>query len=175
MPNKTKIAITGPESAGKTTLAKLLCNHYQAYYVEDYSRVHFRNLDFNNDCNTIIEIARAQIALEKKALLCAAESIIICDTDLINIKIWMAYYNYEIPQFIEEYIANSKSDLSLLLYPNTTWEADGLRNNQHDRLELFDKFESVLAHQQYNYQVIKKLGTERLDQAVISIDKILKP
>lgn len=169
-----KINISGPESTGKTTLAKALSKHYKGLLVGDYSRSYFDSREISNDYQDIIAIAKKQIQLDKEASLNKDFHWIFCDTDLINIKIWLRYYNYEIPSFLLEHINTFKSDLTLLLYPNTPWEADPLRQNKDDRLELFKQFELELTQHNYPFYIIKKLDTERLHQAISIVDKFLK-
>jgi len=39
-----RIAVTGPESTGKTTLAKQLAEHYRGQYIPEYAREYIENL-----------------------------------------------------------------------------------------------------------------------------------
>ena len=174
MTKPVKISITGPESTGKSILATALNKHYASCFVPDYSRTYFTDKPLNNNYEDIILIAKEQIRLELEAVQKAEATLIICDTDLINIKIWLEYYAYKVPDFIEDHLQENKNDLSLLLYPNTTWEADGLRKNAHDRIALFDTFQRALDHYNYPFRIIKKLDTERLHQAIIDIDQFLE-
>lgn len=169
-----KIDISGPESTGKTTLAQALCKHYNGMLVEDYSRSYFNTKELSNDFEDILAIAKKQIQLEKEAFLSKDFQFIFCDTDLINLKIWLSYYNYEIPSFLLEHINNYKSDLTLLLYPNTPWEEDALRQHKNDRIDLYAQFELQLVQHNYNFEILKKLGSKRLDQAISIINKHFK-
>lgn len=166
-----KIAITGPESSGKTSLAEKLSKHLGFELVPDYSRIYFEKIPINNNEDSILEIARNQIKLERE--LSAENKSILCDTDLINIKIWLSYYDYKLPDFIDQHIQQKPYNFSLLLYPNVLWVNDGLRSNEFNRLELFNRFESELRHYGIPYFVINELGEERNEQAIEAVEHFL--
>ena len=95
-----KIIITGPESCGKTTLARQLSAHFQTPLVEEYARIFFEEKQTPQyNAADLLKIAMGQSAAEKQAertLLAQFPSkkasnspnLILCDTDLLTIKIW---------------------------------------------------------------------------------------
>jgi nicotinamide riboside kinase len=103
-----KIILTGPESCGKTTLARQLAEHFDVPLVEEYVREYFekketsrRKIGTGNQYNEadLKEIAMGQIAAEKKAESALFKQLkhkkrankppfFICDTDVLTIKIW---------------------------------------------------------------------------------------
>jgi GTPase SAR1 family protein len=85
-----KIVLTGPESTGKTTLAKQLANYLETAMVPESARHYIDNLDRPYLESDLLEIAKKQIELEKQQIT-KAQRILICDTDLITIKIWSEY------------------------------------------------------------------------------------
>lgn len=171
MKNQIKIAITGPESTGKTKLSEQLAQHYNAQLVVEFAREYLINKGDEYTYEDIIYISKQQIEAEKKAFNSGAE-IIICDTDTINIKIWLEYYNLKVPEFILNHIQSKPYDLSLLLYPNTNWEADGLRKNENDRIELYSNFKTNLINYNYRYKVVNGLKEKRLLQAIETINNL---
>lgn len=168
-----KIAITGTESTGKTTLSEKLSKHYDAFLVPEFARAFLTQHGNTQDYDTILFMAHQQISLEKEAEL-ANHSLIICDTDLFNYKIWLEYLQFPVPNFIEEHLEKNAYSLSLLLSPNIPWEADPLRNNPDNRWELFKEFKILLQDYNQAYVKIEKLGEERTSQAIQEIDKILR-
>ena len=40
-----KVAITGPESTGKSLIAQQLADHYTTVWVPEYARIHLLNLE----------------------------------------------------------------------------------------------------------------------------------
>ena len=59
-----KIVLIGPESTGKTTLAKQLAAHYQTTWVAEYARAYIDNLHRTYEEKDLVEIAKGQIERE---------------------------------------------------------------------------------------------------------------
>ncbi len=57
---RTKIAVTGPESTGKSMLAQQLADHYRTVWVPEYSRVFLLQIEGANNYDDILKIARGQ-------------------------------------------------------------------------------------------------------------------
>lgn len=163
--SKIRIAVTGPESTGKSVLAAKLAKHYDAVLVKEYARTYYSKHPYKNTRDEIISIAEGQIEAEQTALK-TTNSVIICDSDLINIKIWLEYYHYSIPKFILDYLAKNPYDLSLLLYPNTPWIADSLRTNPSNRIELYECFKTTLLKYNYSFEIVQELDGARFLEAV---------
>ncbi|MCB9256107.1 MAG: ATP-binding protein [Chitinophagales bacterium] len=165
------IAITGPESSGKSTLAEQLSSIYKCGLVKEFARSYLKDNNYNRE--DVLYMAEMQIQLEEEAKQHGSQ-LIICDTDLINFKIWLNYYRYEVPTFILNHISKRRYDFSLLLYPNTKWVNDGLRDKPEERNLLFDKFEKELQNYDYHYAIIDHLAEGRSIQACKAIDAFLK-
>lgn len=171
MKQAIKIAITGPESTGKTSLSEQLAKHFKAELVVEFARDYLIEKGQNYNYEDIIFMAEQQIQLENEAVL-KDKQIIICDTDTINFKIWLEFYNFKVPQFILNHIESKPYQHSLLLYPNTKWENDGLRKNENDRLLLYNQFVNDLNHYNYAYTKISGLNEARLTQAIEVINHL---
>lgn len=74
-----KIAITGPESTGKSLLAEQLARYYNTVYVPEYAREYIDNLNKPYNFDDILKIAKAQLKNEK-LLETKANKILFCDT-----------------------------------------------------------------------------------------------
>ena len=95
-----KIILTGPESCGKTTLARQLAKHFGVSLVEEYVREYFEKKQTTQyEEADLKEIAMGQITAEKKAETALFKQLtrknrakkppfFICDTDILTIKIW---------------------------------------------------------------------------------------
>ena len=55
-----KVAITGPESTGKSTLAEKLAHHYKTDFVPEYSRTYLENFEGRYTEDDVVEIAKGQ-------------------------------------------------------------------------------------------------------------------
>ena len=80
-----KIAIVGPESSGKTTLAQDLARQLACPWVPEYVRQYFTERgDANYELADIVNIARGQLAAEASQ----PSRWLICDTNGLVCKIW---------------------------------------------------------------------------------------
>ena len=93
--NCIKVVLFGPESTGKTTLAKQLAGHYNTVWVPEYMRKYLQDkLDTKqktSEPEDIFPIAEGQMMLENK-LAKKADKILICDTNLLETKVYAQIY-----------------------------------------------------------------------------------
>lgn len=175
--NLVKIVLFGPESTGKTTMSELLAKHYNTVWVAEYAREYLQN-KWNNERKTcedadLLPIARGQIALENELAL-KADRILICDTDLLETKVYSEeYYGGFVHPNLDKYALQNKYDLYLLTNIDTPWEADDLRDRPEERGEMYTAFENALI--KYNKPYIKLNGSikKRMTDAISAIDKLL--
>lgn len=136
-----RVVINGPESTGKSTLSKVLAMRQGCPMVGEFARKYLTQLGRPYTEEDLVAIARGQLAMEDQ-MAKKANDFLICDTDLIVIKIWSEYKYGRCDPFILEQIAKRQYDLYLLTYPDIPWEPDPLRETPYDRdhiLTLFKK------------------------------------
>ena len=175
--NIIKIVLFGPESTGKTTLSKQLARHYNTVWAPEYAREYLQN-KWNNERKTcensdLLPIARGQIKLEND-LAQKADKILICDTDLLETKVYSEeYYGGFVNPTLEKAALNNTYNLYLLTYIDTPWEEDDLRDRPDQRLEMFRAFENTLKKYNRPYVLLQGSKKERLKIAIFEIDKIV--
>ncbi len=175
--NIVKVVLFGPESTGKSTLSELLARHYNTVWVPEYAREYLQD-KWNNQRKTceqkdLISIAIGQMGLENE-LAKKADKILICDTDLLETKVYSEeYYGGFVDPDLDRAATESQYDLYLLSYIDTPWEADDLRDRPTQREEMFRAFERALVNNQRPYVILKGRVKERMNTAVQAIDKIL--
>lgn len=173
-----KVVLFGPESTGKTTLSKALARHYNSVWVPEYAREYLQN-KWNNERKTcapsdLLPIARGQMRLENE-LSKKTDSILICDTNLLETKVYSeAYYLGDCDPDLEKYAIENHYDLYLLTYIDVPWEADDLRDKPNARKKMFLAFEAQLKTLNKPYILLKGGKKERLKLAVEHINKLLK-
>ena len=147
-----KVAIIGPESTGKSTLAKELAEQFKGTYVPEYAREYVewkgrKELTYDEVC----EIAREQIKSISEA------GFYFFDTELIVTKVWLEYAFGKVPEWLTEAIKTYPMDLYLLTYPDIPWVPDPARYNgsQAMREELFDRYEEEVKATGVPYYVIR--------------------
>lgn len=163
-----KIIITGPESSGKTTLSKQISKYFKIPLVKEYARTYIQELNRKYTESDLIKIAHKQYELETKK-----NTPLICDTDLITIKIWSEYRYKKCDNWILEKIKSQQQEnrTYFLCSPDIIWKQDPQRENPDNREELFTIYKKVLDSLKYNYYIIK--GEERFDQCVNKIKKLI--
>jgi NadR type nicotinamide-nucleotide adenylyltransferase len=176
--NLVKIVLFGPESTGKTTLSELLARHYNTVWVKEFARNYLQE-KWNNERKTcehddLIPIAIGQMNMENK-LAKKADKVLICDTDLLETKVYSEeYYGGFVDPELDKAALENQYDLYLLTYIDTPWEADDLRDRPEQRQEMFDSFENALKKYNRNYITLKSDVKTRLEKAITAIDKILE-
>lgn len=171
-----KIVLFGPESTGKSTLAKQLAGHYKTAWVPEYMRGYLqKKWDQRKEIVTkddLLPIAHGQITSENKATE-SANGLLFCDTDLLELKVYAEYYyNGFCPFEIEQAINMNRYNMYLLTNIDIPWEDDDLRDRPNDRLTLFRIFEEELKKRKLPYCVISGSEILRLQHAIALIDKL---
>ncbi len=175
--NIVKVVLFGPESTGKTTLSQHLARHYNTVWVPEYARQYLQK-KWNNERKTcehddLIPIAYGQIKLENK-LVKKADRVLICDTDLLETKVYSEeYYGGYVEDILDKAALENQYDLYLLTYIDTPWEADDLRDRPEQRLEMFKAFEKALIKYNRPYILLKGDVKTRMQLATHAIDKII--
>jgi NadR type nicotinamide-nucleotide adenylyltransferase len=168
-----RISITGTESTGKSTLAAQLASHYKTVFVPDFSRAFIEKLNRKYNHSDVLQIAKAITEQENK-MLHYANHILFSDNDLLNIKIWLQYYKWSVPDWLEKDIVKRKYDLYLLCDIDLDWADDVIRKNPDDRAELLNTFVESLTSIGANFHRIRGKDNERLNNAIEQVDLLLK-
>lgn len=166
-----RISITGPESSGKSSLAKELANHFNTVWVYEYAVDYLTVNGAEYTLEDIISIAKGQIEFED-AFANIAFKRLFCDTDLIVTKIWCKEVFNEVPEWIESMSKNHVYDLYLLCFPDLPWEEAPFRENAHNREYLYELYLKELVDNQFNYRVVKGIGEQRFKNAVNFVNEL---
>jgi NadR type nicotinamide-nucleotide adenylyltransferase len=157
-----RICLTGPESTGKTELAKRLSRELGVPWVPEFAREYAeaRGNDLTaNDCDPI---ARGQIALMERRpprppdrQRPGAVPEVILDTDLISTVVYARHYYGACPEWIEEEARRRRADLYLLLDTDVAWQPDPARETGGDaREDLFDAFRAALDEFETRWEIV---------------------
>ncbi len=175
--NCIKVVLFGPESTGKTTLSKQLARHYNSVWAPEYAREYLQE-KWNNERKTceakdLLPIAIGQMKLEN-TLAKKTDSVLICDTDLLETKVYSeTYYSGICDPLLEKYALENTYDIYFLTYIDTPWEADDLRDKPEERLGMFQSFQDTLIKYDRPYVLLKGDKKTRLEMAAKHIDELL--
>lgn len=173
-----KVVLFGPESTGKTTLAKQLAEYYNTKWVPEYAREYLQN-KWDREQKTcephdLLPIAEGQIRLEN-LLSKQGNKILFCDTDLLETKVYAeAYYIGNCDPLLEKYALQNSYDLYLLTSIDTPWVADDLRDKPEEREEMFQYFKQTLEKYHKNFITLNGDKDRRLKTAIAHIEKLKK-
>ena len=176
--NISKVVLFGPESTGKTTLSEQLARHYHTVWVPEYAREYLQK-KWNDERKTcephdLLPIAEGQMRLENE-LTNKATGVLICDTDLLETKVYSeAYYVGECDPLLEKYALQNTYDLYLLTYIDIPWVGDDLRDKPDEREEMFAYFKETLERHHRNFIILKGDKKTRLQTAISEIDTLMR-
>ncbi|MCK9422317.1 MAG: ATP-binding protein [Bacteroidales bacterium] len=164
-----RIAITGPESTGKSMLSEQLAAHYNTVWVPEFARAYLADLNRSYKEEDIVYIAQQQLLNEERHST-VANRFLFCDTEFIVTKIWSDVKYGHCDPWILRTIENHRYDLFLLCDIDLPWEYDPQREHPDKRKFLFDLYLHELIVRNFPFFVVRGLGPERLNQAVKKID-----
>ena len=165
-----RIAITGPESSGKTTLAKALSEHYNISFVPEFARTYLEKTEGKYEQLDLDNIAQGQL----KSLNSAEDSIVISDTDFSVLEIWSQYKYKNTSELITKLVQKELFDLHILCSPDIPWETDLLRENPNSRDLLFELYCESLNCYNKNFIVVNGIAKNRLEKSIQAIDALIK-
>ena len=144
------ICLYGPESTGKSVMAKKLAEHYKTFFVPEVAREFVTTNNFNRE--DIINIGRTQtervFQLARKA-----NKFLFCDTDLITTQIYSRHYLKVVPPVLYELEKMIQYDLYFLFDIDVPWVSDGLRDlgEIDERQKMYNIFKQELERRNIPY------------------------
>lgn len=160
-----RIALTGPESTGKSILCRQLADYFNEPWVPEYSREYLANLDDVYNFNDILMIARGQFEKEQKLLKYAGEYLF-CDTDFTVTHVWSMVKYGKSHKWIEEMAIKHPYDMTLLCNIDLPWEYDPLRENPDNRDYLFNLYLVELQNRRAPFSIVSGKNDNRFYNAL---------
>ncbi|MEY5001132.1 MAG: hypothetical protein RLZZ211_1168 [Bacteroidota bacterium] len=154
-----RIAFTGPESSGKTTLALWLSSFSGLPCIDEYARIYLAEKS-NYEQADLDQMAIKQTELWPNAGF-------IADTEMHVFQIWSLVKYMEVSPVISSLLSAQQFDHYFLCAPDIPWEADPLRENPHNRQELFELYQKEL--QLYGRPFTILTGDQKMRQELIKV------
>jgi len=164
-----KIVFTGPECTGKTSIAQIIGQRYDFYFIPEMARAYLdlRHNTYNEQ--SLYEIALLQLWEEKTGM--ENHHSLCCDTDLLTILIWQnEKYGYSDQDLMKKWL-QSTVDMFFLCSPDFPWEYDSQRENPEDRQRLYNIYHDMLTQSNHPFHILKG----PLEQRILDVEEILTP
>jgi nicotinamide riboside kinase len=160
-----RIVLTGPESTGKTTLARALAAGLRAPCVPEASRLLAEAMAPESlSAATVEPIARLTMRMADEAL-AHAPAFAVFDTDLVSTVVYARHYYDSCPDWIVVEARARRAEQYLLCLPDLPWIADGVRDQPTARDALLASFRAVLREISADAVEIHGVGEARLSAA----------
>jgi nicotinamide riboside kinase len=146
-----RIAFTGPESSGKTTLAKWVADQFSCPWVAEVARDYLTERNGEYEQADLDVMANEQV--EKWNML-NNEPFVVYDTEMTVFEIWSQVKYGEVSAEIKALSCNQHIDHYFLCSPDIPWEEDPLRENPTDRDALFALYHQSLVQKNVAFTVL---------------------
>jgi nicotinamide riboside kinase len=170
-----KIALFGPESTGKTTLAKQLAKYYETEWVPEFARDYLQEKWEENKhicvADDMMPIAYGQTALENQKL-ASANKYLFCDTNLMVTKVFSEMYYGFCDPLLNEAALKHEYDLFFLTDIDVPWEKDDIRDTPEGRETVFSVFKQTLIDTKKPFITLSGDKESRLKKAISIIDNL---
>lgn len=173
-----RVVIVGAESTGKTTLARELAEHFETVWVPEYGREYtetsvgreaFFHYQWRDE--EFLQIAHRQVLLEDQ-LAKTANRVLICDTDVLATCIWQERYMGHCSAEVASLANQRRYDLYLLTDCDIPFMQDGLRDGEHLRQWMTQRFRDELGRRQLPWTLVYGSHAQRLRHAIEAIEEL---
>ena len=154
-----RLSVFGPESTGKSTLARALAAELGTICVPEFARSYLESRGGVLDRDDLAVIRDGQAALED-SLARDANRVLVCDTDPLLTAVWSEAM-FDAPLAVPP----RAYDLTLLCDVDLAWVADPVRYLPGDRAPFFARCEAALRRAGRPYRIIRGQGEARLAAA----------
>ena len=170
-----RVCIIGPESTGKSTLARDLAAAFNTLYVHEYARNLLSPKAGVCEADDIERIVRGQTAAED-ALASQANRVLFCDTDVLTTMIWSEVLFGSCPRWVGDLADRRAYDLYLLTDIDAPWVDDGERylGKTGQRSDFFNRCRRALDERQRPYRIIRGDWNARFAAAVEAVQELLR-
>lgn len=172
-----RVVILGAESTGSTTLAAALAERlgtrWVAEYGREYSEVREGGLDAPWQSLEFDLVVDRQIAREEHARRAVAMPLLVCDTDVLATALWHERYVGAVAERIHRKAAAHRPLLYVLTGDEIPFAQDGMRDGEHIRHDMQQRFRDVLAAQPVPWLEVTGGVEQRVDTASKAIAPLL--
>ncbi|MDO5682378.1 MAG: AAA family ATPase [Propionibacteriaceae bacterium] len=172
-----RVVVLGAESTGSTTLATDLAQHFTVPWVPEFGRQWTVDrpggptAPWNTEEFDLIAIEHARQEVE--AMGRTPRPLVISDTDVLATSVWHERYVGRPSPSVTERAQRWQPDLYVLTGAEIPFVQDGLRDGEHLRQAMHQRFRTVLAESGVPWLEVQGTPAERLAAAAAAIDDLL--
>lgn len=174
--NNLRLTVTlfGPESCGKTTMAKWLAESVNGWFIPEWAREYLETVGIEITKQSMKAIQDGQFALQKTASMLENRPFVVQDTDLYSTlgyyELWGNGSDHDLD--LCEYRANkTASDLYILMNDGIPFEVDPIRYGGNKRESTTQYWEDLL--NRYKLPYYKVVDTDLDKQRVAVYNYVL--
>lgn len=167
-----RVCVFGPESTGKTTLARDLARHFDTVWVHEYARPLLEPQGGVCHYEDIERIGRGQAAAED-ALVRRANRVLVMDTDVLTTTVWSQVLFGRCPEWVTQAAAQRVPDLYLLMNVDVPWVDDAQRYLPHAREEFLDLCRETLTRHGRKWVEVSGDWETRMRTASEAVQRLL--
>lgn len=172
----TRIVFYGPESTGKTTLAKNMAKHFKTQWIPEFARDllqdKFDKTGKACEASDIEAIVKGQLKAENKAIL-KANQYLFCDTDPLETYVYAkVYFPGENFSWLDKLNDHLNYEHYFLTYIDTPWEADDLRDKPNEREYMYREFLNELKLRKKNFTILRGNLKNRIQDVLKTLEAI---
>jgi nicotinamide riboside kinase len=161
-----KIAVTGPESTGKSSICQIYGEKLNAAVVPEFARLWLESKpNYRYTFEDVEWMAQEQFRLQSEAMQ-SESNLLLFDTDLLVYCVWMDVVFGKCPKWIEEESERNIFDFTLLMDIDLPWKADPLREHPHLREELFFRYLNTLEKTNRPFGIVRGKLEERFENSL---------
>lgn len=177
-----RVVLIGAESTGKTTLAQKLAERFDTRWLPEYGREHWERklaaraahsdpLSWTHE--DFVDIAAEQQARENHAAR-SANRVLICDTNAFATGTWHERYYQSRDARVDAIGATDRADLYLLTAPDVPFVQDGVRDGEHIREWMHQRFLAQLQRGAAPWQIIRGAYAQRFETAERLVQDLIR-
>lgn len=167
------IVLTGPESSGKTSLAKSLQNYFRFPMVSEFARTWLSEHGPIYDFEDLQDMMQKQMVLHDATLWTVSSKFVLADTDILNYIVWSEdKFEMVPPEWIDLWL-QMEGRFYLLCSPDIPWEADPLREDPERRELIYNRHLQYLNIANKPFGLISGDFELRFKKAIDYIQKVV--
>jgi HTH-type transcriptional regulator, transcriptional repressor of NAD biosynthesis genes len=167
-----RVCLIGPESSGKSRLARALAGHYGTVQVAEFARTLYRDPTLEWGPEYVSQIAQGQVT-SQAVLARHASRVLFCDTNLLAVRLWSERLFDAAPDWVRAASEDDDIDLYLLTAPDLPFTGSARLNRPAEREDFHARCERELVRLGRPYVPIAGDDAQRFARAVEAVDALL--